>query len=389
MKAYFSFRKSNFQALDETMSFDTFCSKENKWLDDYATYRVFRERSHSPWYKWSHSIKTREDSALSRKKDSFKEEISREKFNQYLFFVQWHKLKCYCEKRNVHIFGDLSFYIDHDSADVWSHPELFKLDKHEKMEFVGGVPPDYFSKNGQLWGTPVYNWRQHRKTGFEWWLDRISHNLKLCDALRLDHFRGFVAYCQVSGHSKTARFGSWRRTPTKSFFRAARQRFPELTFVAEDLGLITKPVKNLLKDLGLPGMRVLLFAFDDAKNNPNLPENINKNCVAYTSTHDTNNVKGWFTEEATHKMKKKLFQIVGRSLSESEVSAEFMRLALASDANLCVIPFQDLLSLGSEARMNNPSKSIGNWSWRATTQQMESEKLATLLGFTVDFKRAF
>jgi 4-alpha-glucanotransferase len=269
----------------------------------------------------------------------------------------------------------MPFYVAYDSVDVWVHPELFSLTSTGKPRFVSGVPPDYFSATGQLWGNLTYNWQTLEKTGFEWWIERIRHNLKLYDKLRLDHFRGFVAYWQVPANAKTAKPGQWVNAPTEVFFEAVKNVFPSLPFIAEDLGYIDEDVKKTIKTLGIPGMRVLLFAFDGDKNNPHLPENHTQNSVVYTATHDTNTVKGWFTTEASAKEKQNVFKQIGNKAAENKGSFEFAKLALASVADLSVIPLQDVLSLGSKARMNNPSHSMGNWAWRVTTNQLSNDAL--------------
>jgi 4-alpha-glucanotransferase len=302
-----------------------------------------------------------------------KNNIVQEKFAQYLFSRQWKALKEYCQTKEVDVFGDLPFYMSYDSAEVWVHPELFKLDNQKRPRFVGGVPPDYFCDSGQRWGNPVYNWRELEKTHYHWWISRIQHNLKLCDVLRFDHFRGFTAYWQIPVSCKTAKKGRWFRSPSKSFFDALKRSFPNLPFIAEDLGLITANVRENLKLLGIPGMKVLVFGFNESSDNPNLPENYTENSVAYTGTHDTNTVKGWFTDEAACEEKECFFKHVGGKILENQVSFEFIKLALTSRSNLSIIPMQDLLSLGSEARMNNPAKPSHNWEWRLKSEQLNNK----------------
>ncbi len=322
-----------------------------------------------------------------KKADELKQLVEREKFVQYVFFCQLRTLKIHCQKMNVRIVGDLPFYVSLDSADVWAHPELFKLSKSLKPKYVGGVPPDYFSRTGQLWGTPVYDWRSLQGEQFDWWIRRIEHNLKFCDLLRLDHFRGFVAYWQVSSHAKTAKAGIWIRAPSKHFLGTMQRHFPTLPFIAEDLGAITKPVNRAITQLGIPGMRVLLFAFDGSKNNPHLPENYPENCVAYTGTHDTNTVKGWFLKEPSAEIKQRLFRYIGREVSEQDVSLEFVKLTFASKAKLGIIPLQDVLGLGHEARMNSPARQAGNWQWRVLKKQLTGEHLEKLRNLTVNSGR--
>ena len=266
--AYATFKKTGLQASE----FEAFCDQNAKWLDDYALYVVLRQKAGKPWQEWLPSLRQREPKTLARKQQLLAQDIEETKFAQYLFFSQWRRLKEHCQKRGIKIIGDIPFYVAHDSADVWVHPELFSLHGNGKARYVGGVPPDYFSATGQLWGNPVYNWERHKETGFEWWMDRIRHNLMLCDMLRLDHFRGFVAYWQVSAIAKTAVRGRWVKTPSDAFFKVLKGAFPSLPFIAEDLGYIDKPVEDAIKELGIPGMRVILFGLDGAKDNPTFPK---------------------------------------------------------------------------------------------------------------------
>ncbi|XES76815.1 MAG: 4-alpha-glucanotransferase [Candidatus Bathyarchaeia archaeon] len=373
--AFQAFCKSKNKALTGAADFEQFQLEMSGWLNDYALYKALASKSGEPWYLWPGPLRNREPQALVRHAESLKEQVEQEKFVQYTFFSQWQALKEYCNKRGVKIFGDLAFYVSLESADVWAHPDLFKLNKQLMPQFIAGVPPDYFSKTGQLWGTPIYKWRRLAETQFEWWISRLEHNLKFCDVLRFDHFRGFVAYWQVPAHAKTAKTGRWIRAPTKTFFNKVKEHFPTLPFIAEDLGYITKPVHKVISWLGLPGMRVLLFAFGGSAANPHRPENHVSNAVVYTGTHDTNTVRGWFTQEADAKAKRKVFAEVGREVSETQVSFEFVKMALSSKARLSIVPLQDVLGLGSEARMNFPARQSGNWLWRVTAEQLASEKL--------------
>ncbi len=367
--------------------FESFCSENVDWLDDYALYSVLREQSGQSWFSWPNALRNRQKTALTQKTEALADNIQKTKFVHFLFFSQWKTLKAHCRNRGIKVVGDLPFYVSAESADVWVHPEIFKLNNQKKPRYVSGVPPDYFSKTGQLWGTPVYDWQRLKREGFDWWLSRLEHNLKLYDFLRLDHFRGFIAYWQVPAAAKTARIGKWIRTPAKSFFATVKNQFPALPFVAEDLGVITKPVSNTITRLGILGMKVLLFAFDGDKRNPHLPQNHPQNTVVYTGTHDTNTVKGWFEEEASEKNKKTLTQHIGQQISPETVSGEFVKLALFSRANLCLVPMQDILGLGSEARMNNPARQTGNWVWRVTEKQLGSEKMAEFAQLTMDTNR--
>ena len=252
---------------------------------------------------------------------------------------------------------------------------------------VGGVPPDYFSKTGQLWGNPVYDWDKMKERDFGWLLERISNNLGLLDLLRLDHFRGYVAYWEVPAEETTAINGMWKKTPSESFFDAMKKRFPTLPFFAEDLGVITQDVKKALTDLGIPGTKVLVFAFDGSKDNPYLPFNYDHNSAVYTGTHDTNTVKGWFMNEATAQMKNAASKYIGKKLDEDNVSWEFVRLAMSSTADLCITPAQDLLSLGAEARMNNPSSLENNWQWKLKPGDLTADLFERLRELTEIYGR--
>lgn len=383
--------KQTFATFKETAmqqeEFEAFCSQNNEWLDDYALYVALRQKTGKPWYMWLPSIRKRDPKALAQKQRQLVEEIEQAKFRQYLFFSQWSRLKRHCNNLGVKIIGDMPFYVAHDSADVWVHPELFCLHANGQRRYVGGVPPDYFSATGQLWGNPTYNWQRHQETDFKWWIERIRHSLLLCDLLRLDHFRGFVAYWQVAAVAKTALRGKWVQASSDSFFAALKRAFPSMPLIAEDLGYIDQPVKDAIEALEIPGMRVVLFGFDDSKDNPHTPSNYIANSVAYTGTHDTNTTQGWFTTEASAREKANLYRIMGKKADASEISFEVVKLALSSVSDLCIIPLQDVLGLGVEARMNNPSQSAGNWVWRVTKKQLSSPKLSELGELTANYMR--
>ncbi len=373
-KAYLYFKQTKLLADD----FESFCGENEAWLNNYALYSALRSETNKPWFLWPVSLRKRESHALLRKQETLREEIEREKFAQYLFFSQWQDLKEYCREKKIRIIGDMPFYAAYDSVDMWVNPEYFSLTATGKPQFVGGVPPDYFSATGQLWGNPVYNWKKLAQTGFDWWINRIRHNLTLYDELRLDHFRGFVAYWQVSASAKTAKTGRWVKVPSDAFFTVVKAFFPSLPFIAEDLGYIDEPVRQAIKELDIPGMKVLLFAFDDARDNPHLPQNHTHNSAVYTGTHDTNTVRGWFIEEASVKGKRNLHRLLDKKVTSRNVSSELVEMALDSVANFCILPLQDVLGLGSEARMNNPGRTNGNWVWRVTSKQLESENFLLL-----------
>jgi 4-alpha-glucanotransferase len=295
-----------------------------------------------------------------------------EKFLQYLFFNQWGILKKYCNQKEIQIIGDIPIYVSHDSADVWMNPELFKLDDQKRPFVVAGVPPDYFSETGQLWGNPVYRWDVLKERGYDWWVNRIAHNLRLSDLIRIDHFRGIVGYWEVPAAETTAIHGRWVEGPSFDFINYLIRKFPYVPLIAEDLGVITPDVREVMNHFELPGMKVLLFAFgDNLPGNPYIPHNLPKNCVAYTGTHDNNTARGWFEKEATPDEKRRLFQYLGRTVSSEELPRELIRLLMMSVASTVIFPMQDILGLGEEARMNLPSTGEGNWEWRLSPHLFE------------------
>ncbi len=370
-KAYQNFIKKSKTTNEDKDDFEKFCAENNSWLDEYALFKALRESLGQPWFEWPNDLRDRKPEILTQKRYELRKQIDQEKFAQFIFFTQWNKLKSYCRTKEVRIFGDLPFYMGYDSSDVWANSKLFKLGASKKPLFVGGVPPDYFSSTGQRWGNPVYDWREIKKTKFLWWIERFSRNLQMFDLLRLDHFRGYVAYWQIPAFSKTAKEGKWIRAPSKTFFKTLQNNFPTLPLIAEDLGLITDNVKKYLQELKLAGMRVLIFAFDGSPDNSNLPKNIIKNSVVYTGTHDTNTVQGWFVEEANKEQIKQVSKYFGK-VSKDSIGLEFIKLALTSRAYVSIIPVQDVLGLGSETRMNHPATQTQNWDWRIKREQLSS-----------------
>lgn len=357
--------------------FDIFCKEQKFWLDDYALFRVIMKKYPlKQWNKWPDGLKNREPQAVFQIEKEMHDKIKKQKFIQFLFFYQWNSLKKYCQGKKIKIIGDLPIYVTYHSADVWSYPDLFKLDEDMKPLFKSGVPPDYFSKTGQLWGNPVYNWSAQNKQDFNWWIKRIEHNLKMVDLLRIDHFRGLVAYWEIPANEKTAINGNWVTGGGEIFFQMLKQKFPDLPFIAEDLGVITEDVIQVIKQLGLPGMRVLLFAFDRKKfpHNIHLPHNFKNNCVAYTGTHDNNTVQGWLQKEIGQKEKYLLKKYLNKNIRIKNAHWELIKLAQASVAYLAIIPVQDILGLGENARMNHPAKENHNWQWKLSIKQLSEMK---------------
>jgi 4-alpha-glucanotransferase len=372
--------------------YERFCADNKSWLEDYATFVALRERFWPKlWCDWPVELRERWEKPLKAVKMKLRDSIERQMFLQYIFFTQWFDLKRYCNQSGIEIIGDVPIYVSYSSADVWSNPEIFKLNRYRDPEFVSGVPPDLFSRTGQLWGNPVYNWLALKKTGYRWWLEQIRHNLALFDRVRLDHFRGFFRYWRVRAGDKTAKNGKWMKGPGRDFFDVVFKCFPRQAIIAEDLGLITPDVKSFVKRSGLAGMRVIQFGFggprsclrqeDAGAKNPHFPKNHIKNSVVYTGTHDNNTAVGWFTKEATKKQKSKLFDYIGHKTQPNTINWDFIQMAMGSPADLAIIPVQDILGLGEEARMNRPAASKGNWVWRLKPGQLTpqiSKKLATL-----------
>jgi 4-alpha-glucanotransferase len=365
-KAFASFSRGKKEFEGE---YEAFEEEHSGWLRDYALYKALWEANGLPWYQWPAHLREREAGSLKAHENS--ERVRFHKFTQFIFFRQWGCLKKYCSEKGIGLIGDLPYYVSYDSADVWANPRYFKLGPDYKPLFASGVPPDYFSTSGQLWGHPVYDWARIQEGGFSLWMDRIGHSLRLFDVLRIDHFRGLLAYWEVPAGETTAVRGAWVPVPSALFFNTLSRRFPSLPFIAEDLGVITEDVSQAMKRLSLPGMRVLIFGFDGDPNNVHLPRNHPENSVAYTGTHDTNTARGWFLEEASEQVRQNLFDCIGSWVPEGEVSWAIMGLASHSRARLSVFPIQDILSLGSESRMNRPAVAKDNYLWKLTEAQLK------------------
>lgn len=351
-------------------AFSAFCAEHKLWLDDYALFMAVRTQVDAPWYRWERDVALRNSSALRDVREQFAYEIEMEKYFQYIFFMQWLKLKEYANDKGVQIMGDIPIYVSFDSADVWANPNLFKLDKQGNPTVVAGVPPDYFSPTGQRWGNPIYRWEQMEKNGFSWWINRLRHTLLQVDIIRIDHFRGFESFWEVPADEETAINGKWVKGPGKTFFNKMRDVLGELPIVTEDLGIITPEVEELRDHFKLPGMKVLHFAFGDTAENPYLPHNYTTpNCVVYTGTHDNNTTVGWF-ELLSNKEREKVQCYIGND--GNDIAWSLIRLALMSIAQIAIIPIQDVLRLGGEARMNTPGPGDGNWEWRLRPRMLTS-----------------
>jgi 4-alpha-glucanotransferase len=373
----------------ERNTYEEFCAQNGEWLEDFALFVVMKNHFQGKvWSKWEKGLRDRNPKDLKKIRNNFYDELEREKFLQYLFFKQWFSLKRYCNEKGIKFIGDIPIYVNYDSVDVWTNTDIFKLDEEKKPLFSAGVPPDYFSETGQLWGNPIYRWDVLQRTGFKWWFQRISHNFQLFDVVRIDHFRGFVACWEVPSNEKTAINGHWVEVPAAEFFTALLEKFPTISLIAEDLGFITPDVKEIMNHFGFPGMRILLFAFgEDLPTHPYLPHNYIPNCIVYTGTHDNNTVKGWFENETTPQDRQRLFRYLGSKVSVGQLPKKLIRLAMMSVANTVIIPMQDILCLGEEARMNRPSITQGNWEWRLLPDQLISPHAEMLLELTYTYGR--
>ena len=360
--AYERFRATD-QA-DLRAAFEAFKRQHAHWLDNYALFRALKdEHGGAAWTEW-HDVKN--------PRERLKSEIEAQQFYQFLFFRQWLALKKYANDRGIRIIGDFPIFVAHDSADVWTNPDQFKLDADGKPFVVAGVPPDYFSSTGQLWGNPLYNWERMRADGFKWWIERMRALFAMVDIARVDHFRGFAAAWEIPAGDTTAERGRWVETPGRELFNAIRKALGELPIIAEDLGVITPDVVALREELGFPGMRVLQFGFGggDPKN-IDLPHNYVPNVVAYTGTHDNDTTAGWFnsvagegsTRTAKQIEEERHFCLDYLNTTGAEIHWDFIRCVWASVANTAIAPLQDVLGLGSEARMNLPNSTQGNWKW--------------------------
>jgi 4-alpha-glucanotransferase len=380
----------HFKTSEENHDYEEFRAQNAHWLDDYALFMALKGHFRGEvWSEWPEALRERNPDDLESMGRALQDAIEKEAFLQYLFFKQWHMLKDYCNEKDVKIIGDMPIYMVHDSADLWVHPDLCKLDDKRRPLAVAGVPPDYFSETGQLWGNPVYRWDVLKERGYDWWIQRLEHGFTLFDFVRIDHFRGLVSYWEVEANEKNAINGKWVEAPAEDFFRVISDRFPEAPIIAEDLGLITPDVWEVMDHFGFPGMKVLLFAFgEDLPTNPYAPHNYIKNCVVYTGTHDNNTAKGWFEKEAKQEEKTRLAIYLGREIAAKEVHWELVRLAMMSVANTAIIPMQDILGLGEPARMNRPAKKDGNWRWRLLPDQLTPSLTRRLLEMTQIYGRA-
>jgi 4-alpha-glucanotransferase len=368
-------------------AFEEFKASHAAWLDDYALYRSLkRERHEAAWTEWEAPLVRRDAAALDEARARLSERVEEVKFAQFLFFDQWARLRAYCQGQGIRIVGDIPIFVAQDSADVWAQPHLFKLDERGRPAVVAGVPPDYFSRTGQLWGNPLYDWGRMSEESFGWWVERVRSTLSLVDVIRIDHFRGFAAYWEIPGGDETAERGRWVFAPGRELFKAIKAELGELPIIAEDLGFITPDVIELRDEFGFPGMRILQFGFSTDSTNKDLPHNYVRNAAVYTGTHDNDTAVGWFRSQpggasvrSAEKIERERQYCLDYLASDgSEINWDFIRALYASAGDTALVPLQDVLGLGSGARMNTPATMSGNWSWRLRDGDLHEDLSARL-----------
>ena len=382
---------TNFKRTTDTRvraDFLAFVYDHSDWLEDWALFRALKgAHGGAAWSHWEPQLARRDPAALASARDGLRDKIEEEKFAQYLFFKQWAALKSYANQRGIKIIGDMPIFVAYDSVDVWMNPSLFKLDSEGRPTVVAGVPPDYFSATGQLWGNPLYDWERNLAALFDWWAERMRAAFQVVDLLRVDHFRGFSACWEVPFGDPTAERGQWVEVPGRELFTALEERLGKLPIIAEDLGVITPDVEQLRDDFDFPGMRILQFAFRSDATNIDLPHNYVRNSIVYTGTHDNDTTVGWFhsragagsTRDAAQIERERAFCLRYFNTSGREIHWDFIRAAFSSVSEMALVPLQDVLGLGSSARMNLPASQSGNWAWRYKAGAL-SERLANRLG---------
>jgi 4-alpha-glucanotransferase len=369
--AYENLKKSGKQIIDEC---GNFCNENSEWLEDYALFMAVKNYHNGiHWKNWKKEIAFREKNAVSKWKQMLLDEVGFQKFMQFKFATQWGKIRKYANKNGIQIIGDLPIFVAYDSSDVWANKSLFTVDEEGNQETVAGVPPDYFSPTGQLWGNPLYRWDEMEKNNFAWWKKRLKKMYELVDIVRIDHFRGLEAFWEVKGNAETAKDGKWVKAPGKKLLTSFNETFGNLKILAEDLGVITEEVEELRDSFNLPGMKILQFAFGENGNKDFLPENYIENCCAYTGSHDNDTTKGFFDNEL--KSNSGIYEWTQDYLNYygDDICTKLIEEAYKSIADIVIIPMQDVLNLGTEARMNFPGKLGGNWTWRFSWDQVPSE----------------
>lgn len=383
-KAYENFKSSDNHEMRENL--EHFKRENASWLNDYSLYISLKNHFNGlPWNEWAHDIKNREHGAMEHYRNELADDIEYHNFIQFLFFKQWGDVKRYANENGIKIIGDIPIFVAADSSDAWANPEIFLFDEERKPVKVAGVPPDYFSATGQLWGNPLYDWDKLKELNYKWWVDRVRANLSTCDIIRIDHFRGFEAYWAVPYGDDTAINGQWVKGPGIDLFDKIKEELGELPIIAEDLGLMTQGVIDLRDATGFPGMKILGFAFDSEEENDYLPHTYTKNCVVYTGTHDNDTLIGWFTKA---KEKDKQFaRDYLNSQTDDNIHWDAIRGAWSSVANMAIAPIQDFLGLGSEARINTPGVASGNWQWRLKDGVLTDELAERIAKLTKIYSR--
>ena len=383
-KAYENFKSSDNNEMKDSL--ENFKRENSSWLNDYSLYISLKNHFNGlPWNEWAHDIKNRENSAMQHYKNELADDIEYHNFIQFLFFKQWNDVKRYANENGIKIIGDIPIFVAADSSDAWANPEIFLFDEERKPVKVAGVPPDYFSATGQLWGNPLYNWEKLKETNYSWWVERVRANLSTCDIIRIDHFRGFEAYWAVPYGDETAVNGQWEPGPGIDLFNAIRSQLGELPIIAEDLGLMTQGVIDLREATGFPGMKILGFAFDSGEENDYLPHTYTRNCVVYTGTHDNDTLVGWF--QKAKEEDREFARNYLNSRADEEIHWDAIRGAWSSVACMAISPVQDFLGLGSEARINTPGVASGNWQWRLKQGILNDELAERIAKLTKIYSR--
>jgi 4-alpha-glucanotransferase len=386
--AYNKYQKSQSSILKKEL--DQFAKNHSWWLEDYSVFMALKlDNDLKAWIEWDNDLRFYDPSIIGEWKSKNESKVLFQKFTQFLFFRQWKEAKEYTNQKGIRIIGDIPIFVAYDSVDVWSHPEYYQLDEKRKLKYVAGVPPDFFSKTGQRWGNPLYNWDTLKEEGYKWWIQRIRHCFQIVDILRIDHFRGFESYWQIPASEETARIGTWKPGPGLEIFHKLRHELGDLAIIAEDLGFITPKVEKLLQETGYPGMKILQFAFEEKRanhaKNRFLPHNYDKNSIAYTGTHDNQTTRAWFND-LPKKVQKYIIDYCNSN--GEDIVGDLIRLVWSSVANMAVIPLQDLLRLGDEARMNFPGTTSENWKWRFTWSQLNKKSCDTLSKMSELYGRA-
>jgi len=380
--------KKAFERFVPDEAFGEFVREHGYWLEDYALYMAVKDtHDGASWTQWEEEIRARVPSAVQNAREELADVLQLYRFQQYKFYEQWKRLKAYANENGICIIGDIPIYVAFDSADTWANPMLFQFNEYNEPMAVAGCPPDGFAPAGQLWGNPLYSWEYHRETGYSWWIQRMQHSFQLYDVVRIDHFRGFDEYYSIPYGDETAEWGHWEKGPGIEFFHTLKERLGDMDVIAEDLGFLTDSVLQMVQDSGFPGMKVLEFAFDAGSDCTYLPHNYTDNCIVYTGTHDNDTLAGWINSmgDYTKAFSDEYLDMADKSIEEKVWS--FIRLAMSSIAERAVIPIQDYLCLGGEARMNEPSTLGDNWKWRLIPGQISDELIGRIRRMTEIYGR--